>query len=275
MREAIGCCGAASSSEILEPLFFGPSHHQLYGVYHPAARSRAVSAGVVLCYPAGQEYIRIHRAFRWLADQLAAIGFHVLRFDYTGQGDSAGEFADASLEQWIADGQLAIEELRSITGVRQVDLVGLRVGTLVAAALADQAAVRRLVLWEARAEPGAYHAEMLAQIAKSDQPLNDFIDDHGVVHLNGFAFSPGLLAAIDAFDVRNAPCRKVASVLFIGADEQHGPSGLAEQLQAQGARVDTSVIASPTDWNSIDDMGGLFLPLGTLRRIVEWLDVAD
>ncbi len=259
----------------MEPLFFGQPHHQLYGVYHPAARSRAVSAGVVLCYPAGQEYIRIHRAFRWLADQLAAAGFHVLRFDYTGQGDSAGEFADASLEQWIADGQLAIEELRSITGVRQVDVVGLRVGTLVAAALADQAAVRRLVLWEARPEPGAYHAEFLEQIAKSDQPLNDFIDDHGVVHLNGFAFSPHFLAALDAFDVRSAPCRQLASVLVIGAEEPRGLSDFVERLQAQGTRVDTSVIASPTDWNSIDFMGGLFLPLGTLRRIVEWLDVAS
>ncbi len=259
----------------MEPLFFGPPHHQLYGVYHPAARTRAVSGGVVLCYPAGQEYIRIHRAYRWLADQLAAVGFHVLRFDYTGQGDSAGTFADANLKQWIVDGQHAIEELQLITGVHHVDVVGLRIGALVATALADVSSVRRLVLWEARAEPGAYHAEMRAQIQKGEQPLNDFVDTNGTLNLNGFAFTPDFLAALDAFDLQTAACAKISSALLIGADDPGGLSGFADRLRRQGTRVDTHTIASPTDWNSIDLMGALFLPIETLRHISEWMNATD
>lgn len=259
---------------MMEPLFFGPPHQQLYGVYHAAVRSRASSTGVVLCYPAGQEYIRIHRAFRWMADQLAAAGFHVLRFDYTGQGDSAGSFADATLDRWIADGQLAIEELQAITGVRQVDVVGLRIGTLVAAALADLPSVRRLVLWESRPESGAFRTEMLQHIPNGHQRLNDFVDDNGAIVLNGFTFSSEFLSTLDAFDLQVKPGRPITAALLIGAEEPRGLSGFAARLRALGTRVDSHVVGSPTVWNSVDLMGGLFLPIDTLRHITGWLDDA-
>ena len=65
------------------------SGRQLAALYHPptsADRGRAV----LILNPLGQEAVRAHRLLRVLADRLARLGVHVLRFDFHGCGDSAG-----------------------------------------------------------------------------------------------------------------------------------------------------------------------------------------
>ena len=72
----------------MRPFYFGDSEEALYGVYHsPQGEHR--DEGVVLCAPFGQEAMRTHRALRQLATLLTKRGYHVLRFDYRGTGDSA------------------------------------------------------------------------------------------------------------------------------------------------------------------------------------------
>ena len=56
----------------------------------------ARQSAIVLCQPLGHGYLRAHRAFRNLAVSLASQGFHVLRFDYYGCGDSATATAGSS-----------------------------------------------------------------------------------------------------------------------------------------------------------------------------------
>ena len=84
------------------PLHFGPVGSPLFGCYHPPDGA-ARRSGVVLCYPFGQEYVRAHRAFRLLANRLASVGFHVLRFDYHGCGDSSGGRGRGDLSRWKSD----------------------------------------------------------------------------------------------------------------------------------------------------------------------------
>ena len=84
--------------------YFGSSERALLGVYSPPEAALEREAVVLLCHPAPQEYMRSHWALRQLAARLAAAGLHVLRFDYSGTGDSAGDSsAGASLEAWRAD----------------------------------------------------------------------------------------------------------------------------------------------------------------------------
>jgi pimeloyl-ACP methyl ester carboxylesterase len=104
----------------------------------------------VICNPVGAEYVYAHRSLRHLASRLAQRGFHVLRFDYYGTGDSAGNDADASIDAMQEDVEFAIEAARDIAGVNRVTLIGLRLG----AAIASRAAARQpdevesLVLWD-------------------------------------------------------------------------------------------------------------------------------
>jgi pimeloyl-ACP methyl ester carboxylesterase len=134
----------------MTPFFFGEGQRRLFGVYDPAEGSNAkVPRAVVFCAPWGPEYTFSHGVFRRLALNLAAGGYHVLRFDYFGAGDSAGESTEADLEGWGTDIDTAIDELKSMAGALRVSLVGARIGAALAAEVAARRIdIDRLVLWD-------------------------------------------------------------------------------------------------------------------------------
>ena len=155
------------------PLYFGTSSARLFGVYHPAESAQPRSCGVVICAPFGHEYIRAHRLLRQLAVQLSRSGFHVMRFDYLGCGDSAGEPQIGSPSQWIADITTAIDELRDTSEVRRVCLIGLRLGATLAARAAERRDdVEAVVLWDPIVEGGRHLRELqlLQRSWLSDRP---------------------------------------------------------------------------------------------------------
>jgi len=141
----------------IEPHFFGSSDRRLFGVYHvPEGRFR--SHGVVLCPPGPQRYMRSHMALRQVAMTLARRGFHVLRFDYYGTGDSAGASDEGNLSEWKANIVSAADDLRECSGARRLSLIGFRLGATLAAAvpldLAD------LILWDPVVTGGEYIREL-------------------------------------------------------------------------------------------------------------------
>src|SRR5665213_1056832 len=87
--------------------WFGPEDRPLAGWLHLPETGTA-RAGIVLCQSLGVEALVAHPAYVRLARRLEAMGFAVLRFDYSATGDSAGSMKeDASIDQWIADVRVA------------------------------------------------------------------------------------------------------------------------------------------------------------------------
>jgi len=127
--------------------YFGPAGRQLYGYFHDGGYT--ATGATLICSAWGSEYQNSHRTMRVLARQLAERGHHVLRFDYSGAGDSWGETTDADLERWHADTMLAARELRTLSGSDRVTLVGLRLGAYIAAsAAATLPGVDGILLWD-------------------------------------------------------------------------------------------------------------------------------
>lgn len=120
-------------------LHFGKPDSPLFGVYHPASGERRQRSGTVLCNAFGAEYLLSHFALRRVAVELSRRGHDVLRFDYSGTGDSSGAQEDVSLDQWLIDIDVAIDELRDTAELDSVSLLGVRLG----AGLACVAAARR------------------------------------------------------------------------------------------------------------------------------------
>ena len=121
---------------------------------------------MVLCNPVGDESIRAHRTLRHMAEELAAAGLPVLRFDFDGTGDSAGDERDPGrVAAWREDVRLAVAEIKQRAGVDRVALVGLKLGGTLAAVAAEAmagttAAIDALVLWGAQETGSAFVSEV-------------------------------------------------------------------------------------------------------------------
>ncbi len=216
----------------MNPTFFGPSEKQLYGVYHPP-RAAPRDVGILLCYPAPQEYMRTHWAMRRLATMLAQRGFHVLRFDYSCTGDSAGDSHEAALAQWRLDIGLATAELKDMSGVNHVSVVGLRLGaTLAAQATAEGVTVRDLVLWEPVVKGDAYLEGLVAvgvrKFARLLYHARAQADE-----LVGFPFPESLARDTRALDLLAAQ-PKAKRTILVTTEERPEHLLLIERLTAAG-----------------------------------------
>ena len=117
---------------------------------------KPIGAGVSCCVrPWARGHTRSHRALKTLAESLARAGHHVLRFDYRGIGDSSGDSAEGGLGPWRQDVLQALEELEDLSGVKEVQIVGLRLGAALAVAAAAARVgrpraprVTNLLLWD-------------------------------------------------------------------------------------------------------------------------------
>jgi alpha-beta hydrolase superfamily lysophospholipase len=116
-----------------QALYFESGAERLFGWLHLPEQSGA-QMGIVMCKPFGYEAVCMHRSWREFADEFAALGFPVIRFDYAGTGDSSGEDPGADrMDQWTDDVLAALATLRRQTGVREICLFGMRLGVLLAA----------------------------------------------------------------------------------------------------------------------------------------------
>jgi esterase/lipase len=132
----------------MHSFFFGDSKQPLYGVHHAPTGSCFRQEAIIICNPVGHEYLRSHALLRNLADCLSNSGYHVLRFDYRGTGDSYGEIADFCLEDWLNDTLMAANELKAISGINNISVIGVRIGGLLALLASTRDSFSRIFLWD-------------------------------------------------------------------------------------------------------------------------------
>lgn len=210
----------------MEPFLFG--ERKLLGIYHPSA-GPAKDSAVLLCPPILGEYMRTHACLRHLAGELASLGHHVLRFDYSGTGDSAGDVADASVADWVDDIRTAAGELQSITGVANVTLVGVRLGAALAFSAADESpGVRRLVLWDP-VDDGAWYLESLHRTYETLIANHEHLsaDEAEVARASttGYGLPERLVREIGGLSVTEAAPTNVPAVSVLLTDKSAFDSG--------------------------------------------------
>ena len=123
------------------PIQFGRS----CGWFHA---SSSVDKVVIICGSIGFEALALHRPMRIFADLLADRGFGVLRFDYPGVGDAAGEDSEPNLlDAWLSAITLAVGWIKSNIDPDEIVLCGVHFGGLLATLAAVQTGdFRRLIL---------------------------------------------------------------------------------------------------------------------------------
>jgi pimeloyl-ACP methyl ester carboxylesterase len=244
----------------VNPFYFGQGGRALYGVHHPPRGSTPRSAGIVLCYPFALEYMRAHRAFRQMALLLSGEGFHVLRFDYSGTGDSFGGPDDISTRQWNEDLGIAIEELMDVASVESVWLVGLRFGGAVAMRAIERPEVAGVVLWD----PLIDGRTLLEEAA----PLKGRAD---MMELGGTPLSPALRKDIAGVNLLNTPLPRGLKVLLAVSSDAAAYTELRDRLSRDGAEVTYTCVPSDGRWNQFDNWGSALIPQALIRSIVDFL----
>lgn len=148
---------------LIESFHCGQRGQRIYCSLHRPTTRLVRSTGVVLCNPLGHEYYRAYRSYVKLADQLAQLGFPVMRFDYLGTGDSDGERSHERLDEWLHEVATVVEQLKQSEPVSSIALGGLRFGatlSMLAAQRLDN--VQALLLWDPLVHGERYVEELHA-----------------------------------------------------------------------------------------------------------------
>jgi len=250
--------------------FFGTTERQLFGAYHAPAAAAPARGAALLCPPWGPEYFAAHRTLRQLASRLATSGFHVLRFDYYGTGDSAGERDEGDLASWVEDAGVALQELQDVSGDSRISVFGMRLGAVAASRLARSRAaqVGTVVLWDPVVDGKAYLRELHSAQKEIDRwsltPRSAV--SYPPAELLGTPLTPAMTASIERVTLDNFRELGTPRVRVFLSDEQPGNQALCGMLRASGTQLRTETVAGQTPWREETLMQGLVPNLA-----VEWL----
>lgn len=131
------------------PVVFENEGEQLVGMVHEPAEGGGAKPGVMMLHGFTGNRIEQHQLFVKTARKLAQTGFYVLRFDFRGSGESQGQFSRMTVSGEISDALAAISWFKINTGVdpNKIAILGLSMGSCVAAYTAVQSDVKALVFW--------------------------------------------------------------------------------------------------------------------------------
>lgn len=231
--------------------------------------------GVLICNPVGHEYFRSHWALRQLAVHLSSKGYHVLRFDYYGTGDSAGSTAMSGADQWIEDIQTAAEEIRDIAGVQKINLIGLRLGASLALDTAEKLKnIAKIILWD----PLTAGHECILQLREFYEKMCIHVDyspsgrhfSHKKLpeQLLGLSLSKNMVEFIEKKATLDhiVACKQKLYILF---------SSLAIVSEADFEKMQKlpeniclcELIEDQGEWNSFEDIGKIVYPGKVIQYI--------
>ena len=263
------------------PFYFGVSPKRLYGFHHPPQVSRGKSSAVVLCAPIGQEYIQSHRVMYQLAVLLSRAGFHVLRFDYFGCGDSEGDFDQGSLVQWTKDIHTAVDEIRNRSKLTRVSLIGLRIGaTLALRATVDSPHVNSIIVWQPIFD-GRLYLEELAVIQQSDYQRVEFqkikTSDPPVMEtpneILGFPMTSELRRELEMISLDGLKLHPDIKVLVFCNDEGSKCVGDLSRFLEDHPHADFHVIADQIEvWR---ELYRRVTPFSSLQYLSKWVDTVQ
>jgi len=205
---------------------FGPAGRELYGVLHlPSGEPRRT--GVVFSHPLPFEYMRRRWQHRQAAELLAAQGFSVMRFDWSGTGDSAGQGLPDSLAAWGDDVVLAASELGERADVPVVCAAAIAGSAAVLARASRDHAFQALLLVDPPLSGAAYLGAFFDRRPAERQAEGETL---------GVRLPAGLRRELTELRLLDAPPR-AARICLLATARENELRELERATAAQGSRV--------------------------------------
>ena len=198
------------------------------------------------------------------AAALAAAGTAALLLDPFGTGDSAGDFADARWETWIADVRVAVRALEA-HGARRIGLLGVRLGAILAAAAVPTLAVPcfATALWQPVVHGDRHLTEFLrlatlpgasnAYRGVTVEMLRARLATGNTVEVAGYDIAPAMAAALEGLHLAELAHPALGSVLWFETVRETLPlssagARCAAAWAASGLKVTTRIMPGPAFW---------------------------
>jgi uncharacterized protein len=240
----------------------------LYSVYHEPSTFKNDHIGVVLAYPFGQEYIRCHKMYVNLAKRLASEGFHVLRFDYSGTGDSSGDFKSVTLQESLCDIKLAINEIKVSCSVRKIILIGARLGGTLSLLYSKDNPIDGLVLLNPVCDGNKYLTDITDDYKKwlAGSFTKERINKKDGVLSHGFHYSSNLTKQIQSIKLeKNDFTTCIPTLLF---DNELLPFDFKDNLN-----IDLYTTVNKEFWlKRSTEREKSIVPVYELSIIVDWMN---
>jgi alpha-beta hydrolase superfamily lysophospholipase len=259
------------------PLYFPPGEQRLFGwIHYPSRGPMRSRTGLVVCKPFGYEGICAHRSMRAIAEATAELGIPALLFDYQGTGDSAEICAQADqIAVWIQDVVLAIEEIKRISGVERVCLLGTRLGGLLAIEAARQSSsVDSVILIEPVVSGVRYLREIrrvrLAASLSSGQPLESANSKEDAIDVSGYPLFSKTVNTLSGIDLMKLEAPPAPRALVIDRTDLPSARQWCDAMFSKGADIEyvklpgfLEMIMTPAESATI--------PTAMIEKIREWL----
>ncbi len=270
----------------LVPRRFGPAWRTALGLIQHPPEGTPRQGAFLLARPVGLAATRSASMFRVLSDRLSRSGATVMRFDYHGTGDSPGEEADQSLEDWSRDIQEAQASLVEAIQAPHTDWFGMGLGAnlMLQAALRAPRPPRRLLLWEP-IEHGPQHLDDLLNAHRQELTMQ-LARPWPTLLASGMATEPQWPGSVLGFhvgaqllnDLQHLPplhpwlslvVQRGIDVTLCASEEvlQRANGALPATVQD---RIHLLPLSNQTNWLSSEAMGAAVVP-PELGRILEVL----
>lgn len=241
-------------------MWFGPDQRPLAGWWtEPDRPSRA---GVVIAPPLGYEYWSSYRSLRVLAESLAQAGWHALRFDWDGTGNSAGAVDDRNrVAAWRASIASAVMAMRK-AGILHVALMGLRLAATLA--LLDAAALDvEAVIACAPVISGKRWLRELKMLGIIDP------EKPGTLTYSGLVIDPATAQDLAGIDIAKTVPPKAKRTLLVTRSEG-ADFHFINAMRADGRALDVRACGSMQTMLDVP-AGEDALPKDFVEPIVQWL----
>jgi alpha-beta hydrolase superfamily lysophospholipase len=227
---------------------------------------RLSSHGAVIAPPIGYEYAAAHRTLRVLAEQLAGRGWSVLRVDYDGTGDSAGDQLDPErVRHWRSSIGAACDEVR-LLGAESVCLIGAQVGGAFALLEADGVKADQVVLWDPMLDGRRFVRAM--HLLGEETPRDS--GDAPVVIRAGTAFDEQTQDDLRMIRLTRMQTAPVGRILVVDRGDEPECIDLVNRMLELGASVDHLMV--PGTAEALDQPAEYAVVAGAaIDAIIDWL----
>ena len=226
-------------------------------VYAWTAIPPQISSCVLVCSSVLGDFVANYHRERSLGRVLAERGLGVIRFHYSGEGNSQGERRDMTFSTLCDDARAVADHARGI-GFKRLGVLGTRLGSLVAAATVASLPSAPVAFWEPATDPlrfigEAQRAKRISQVAResggTQSDWREELEQNGVLDLVGYDVYPPLiesLADVDLLRILGSEVRRVFIARF--REKGEGKDRILDSLTGLGFPVDIAYFALAESW---------------------------